>query len=100
MSAEAPEVTSTCTAPLRIPSCTERQLCDAVDSDGDVSGSAQGGIRPVGRGILEQARVLQPAGELEQRDLRLLACESGAEAVVDSGEEAEVLVVLPLRLEP
>ena len=49
---------------------------------------------------MQESWVFQPAGELGQRDLCLLAGEPGAEAVVDTGEEAEVLVVLPLGIEP
>jgi hypothetical protein len=36
---------------------------------------------------------------LRQRNLRLLAREPGTEAVVNTGEKAEVLVVFPLGLE-
>ena len=69
-------------------------------SIGRCRGPRSVGFCRYGGGSCEEAWVLQPAGELGQRDLRLLAREAGAEAVVDAGEEAEVLVVLPLGIEP
>src|SRR4029453_13194814 len=64
-----------------------------------MSGAARRGILPVRGRVLQEPGVLQPAGELGQRDLGLLTREPGAEAVVDAGEEAQMLVVLPLRVE-
>ena len=52
--------------------------------------AAQGRIVPVRR-VLDQARVLQPAEELAQRDLGLGPAEGAADAVVDAAAEAKVL---------
>src|SRR4051812_21608862 len=76
------------------------RLSDPVDLDQQVPGAAQRGILSVRRGVFEEPWVVQPTGEFYECDLRFLAGESGAEAVVNTGEEAEVLVVLPFWIEP
>ena len=54
---------------------------------------AQGRVHPVRRRVLDQARVLHPAGERAQRGLRLDPAERSADTVVDAAAEAEVCVV-------
>ena len=66
---------------------------EAVELDDEVAGASQDRVGPVLRGVGDEPGVLQPARELGQRDLRLLPGEWGAEALVESAPEAEVLVV-------
>ncbi len=66
---------------------------DAVAGDLEVAGAAQDRVLTVGRRVLQQPRVLQPAGQLAQRQLRLLPGQRGAEAAVDAAAQAQVLDV-------
>src|SRR5258708_36300687 len=63
-------------------------------------GAAQERARPVRRWIGDQVRILQPEAELGQGDLRLGPGQRGAEAVMDTAAEAEVLQVLAIGVEP
>src|SRR5258708_1564478 len=62
--------------------------------------AAQERARAVRRWIGDQGRGFQPAGELGEGDLRPGPGQGSAEAVVDTAAEAEVLVVLPVGVEP
>src|SRR5258708_39413920 len=72
---------------------------DAIEVDEEMSGASQTGIRAVGRRIGDESRVLQPAGQLGERDLRLRPGQRSTEAVMDAAAEAQMLVVLAVGVE-
>src|SRR5262249_52627553 len=72
----------------------------AVDVDGQVAWAAQHRVLPVGRWVLDQAGVVEPAGQFGQCDLCLQTGQRRPETTVDAAAEAEVLDVPPVRVEP
>src|SRR5258708_36816031 len=67
---------------------------DAIEVDEEMSGASQTGIRAVGRRIGDESRVLQPAGQIGERVLRLLPGPRRTEAVVDAAAADLKSVVL------
>jgi hypothetical protein len=65
-----------------------------VELDEEMKRASQDRVGPVWRRVGDQTRVLEPAGELAERDLGLQPGEGGTEAVVDAAAEAEVLVIV------
>src|SRR5215831_3944697 len=70
-----------------------------VDVDHDVPRSAEYLVVPVRRRIDDESRVLHPANELADRNLRLQPRERAAETDVDATAVAEVLVVLAFEID-
>lgn len=65
-----------------------------------MTGAAQDRVLPVGGRVLHQTRVVEPAGQRGQGELRLQPGERRAEATVDAAAETEILDVLAVRVEP
>ena len=63
-------------------------------------GAAQERVRQVRRRIADQPEILQPPHEFGQGDLFLGSGPGGAETVVDTAAEAEMLVLGPVGVEP
>ena len=73
---------------------------DPVERDLEVPRASEERVRPVGRGVDDQSRVLEPAHQRAQRDLRLEPGERRPEAAMDAAAEAEMLIVLAIGNEP